>query len=70
MTFRPASMTVLPAADARGRIPARVCLLAEDGVEFRIYALHGGGGDGGAQWGTAATSGAKADEEDTSMMSV
>lgn len=37
--FRPVRMEVLEANDSRGGVPARVCLLGEDGVSYKVFAL-------------------------------
>jgi anaphase-promoting complex subunit 4 len=37
--FVPVSMEIKEAEDARGRVPARVCLLGRDRVTYKVYAL-------------------------------
>jgi anaphase-promoting complex subunit 4 len=37
----PVRMEVLPESESRGKIPARVCVLGEDGVTYKVFALPG-----------------------------
>lgn len=38
-SFVPVRMEVMQASDARGGVPARVCLLGKDRVTYKVYAL-------------------------------
>jgi anaphase-promoting complex subunit 4 len=38
-SFVPARMEVMEASEARGSVPARVCLLGKDGVTYQVYSL-------------------------------
>ena len=38
-SFVPARMEVMEASDARGGVPARVCLLGKDGLTYKVYSL-------------------------------
>lgn len=38
-SFVPVRMEVMQASDARGGVPARVCLLGKDGVTYKVYSL-------------------------------
>lgn len=68
VSFVPARMEVLPAADARGHLPPRVCLLGEDGVSYNVFALPEPENRGGGARGEVVR--AHVDDEDASMLSV
>lgn len=38
-SFLPVRMEVMEASDARGGVPARVCLLGKDGITYKVYSL-------------------------------
>lgn len=40
-SFMPVRMEVMEASDARGGVPARVCLLGKDEVTYKVYSLPG-----------------------------
>lgn len=42
-SFAPCRMEVLEADDSRGGVPARVCLLGRDEVNYKVFALPGDG---------------------------
>lgn len=37
--FAPIRMEVMEANDARGGVPARICLLDKDGLSYKVFAL-------------------------------
>lgn len=38
-SFQPVRMEVMEASDARGGVPARVCLLGKDEVTYKVFSL-------------------------------
>lgn len=38
-SFVPVRMEVMQASDARGGVPARVCLLGKNGVTYKVFSL-------------------------------
>lgn len=46
-SFAPLRMEVLETDDSRGGVPARVCLLGRDEVNYKVFALPPSGGRGG-----------------------